>query len=98
MSDGNYVTLGDDRNPVHVWYDAKDEEIHLTCNDPRLNGQKPGLHVVVNAKLTSANYNPATFNQLARLLRLEGKSAPAEAELHPRQLAQRDQVIKQAGG
>ncbi|MDT7805003.1 MAG: hypothetical protein QOI78_8436 [Actinomycetota bacterium] len=101
MGTGNYATLGDDRNPVHVWYDEKGGEIHLTCNDPRLtdeNGQKPGFRTVFNANPRSADYSPANFNRLARYLRQQGKPAPAEAELHPRQLAQRDDVIRQAGG
>jgi hypothetical protein len=101
MTAANHTTLGDDRNPVTVWYDEGTQSIHLTCNDPRLtdeNGQKPGFRTVFNANPRSADYSPANFNRLARYLRQQGKPAPAEAELHPRQLAQRDDVIRQSGG
>ncbi|MFJ1758858.1 hypothetical protein ACIOD2_00995 [Amycolatopsis sp. NPDC088138] len=51
-----------------------------------------------NANPRSADYSPANFNRLARYLRQQGKPAPAEAALHTRQLARRDDVIRQAGG
>lgn len=94
---GNYVRLGDARNPVHVWYDENTASIHLTCNDARLtdeHGQKPGFRTVFNANPRSADYNPGNFNRLARFLRLQGKPAPAEAPLHPRHLDRREEVTK----
>ncbi|MET9000354.1 hypothetical protein [Amycolatopsis sp. NPDC004169] len=45
-----------------------------------------------NANPASADYHPANFNRLGRYLRQQGKTAPAEAPVHPRHLAQRDQV------
>jgi hypothetical protein len=103
MTTGNYVILGDDRHPVTIWYDQKTESIHLACGDPRLtdeNGEKPGFHVRYNANPLSADYNPANFNRLGRYLRQQGKTAPAEVAVHPRQLAQRGQVAGElaAGG
>jgi hypothetical protein len=97
-SGGNYVQLGDARNPVHVWYDENTASIHLTCNDPRLTdeqGQKPGFRTVFNAKPRSADYNPGNYNRLARFLRQQGKPAPDEAPLHPRHLDRRAQVIEE---
>lgn len=97
MTTGNYATLGDDRNPVNVWYDEGTQSIHLTCSDPRLtdeHGQKPGFRTVFNANPRSADYSPANFNRLARYLRQQGKPAPDEAPLHPRHLAQRGDVIE----
>lgn len=96
VSSGNYAQLGDDRNPVHVWYDPEDASIHLTCRDPRLtdeHGGKPVFRVVFNANPASADYHPRNFNRLARFLRQEGKSAPDEVPVHPRHLALRPQVV-----
>ncbi|QKV73176.1 hypothetical protein [Amycolatopsis sp. Hca4] len=95
MTTGNYVILGDDRHPVTIWYDEGTESISLTCSDPRLtdeNGEKPGFRVRFNANPASADYHPANFNRLGRYLRQQGKTAPAEAPVHPRHLAQRDRV------
>ncbi|MEV6873274.1 hypothetical protein [Amycolatopsis sp. NPDC051128] len=92
MTTANYVTLGDDRHPVNVWYDEKTQSIHLTCDDPRLtdeNGEKPGFRLRFNANPQSADYHPANFNRLARYLRQQGKPAPDVAEEHPRRLDQR---------
>lgn len=98
MSAGNYEIVGDDRNPFNVWYDEQNRSIHLTCNDPRLtdeNGQKPGFFAEFNANPRSADYDPANFNRFARYLRRQGKSAPDEVPVHPRQLAQRSRVIEE---
>lgn len=92
----NYSRLGTEDDPVHVWYDEGTQSIHLTCNDRRLtdeNGEKPGFRVVFNANPRSADYSPANFNRLARFLRTQGRPAPEEAPLKPRQLNRRQQVI-----
>jgi hypothetical protein len=46
---------------------------------------------VFNANPRSADYSQSDFNRLARYPRQQGKPAPAEAELHARQPAQRDE-------
>jgi hypothetical protein len=97
MSTGNYATLGEDRYPFNVWYDEDNQAIHLTCTDPRLtdeNKQKPGFFTEFNANPRSADYDPANFNRFARYLRQQGKAAPDEVPVHPRQLAQRARVIE----
>jgi hypothetical protein len=45
----------------------------------------------------SLDYNPATFNRLARALYTKDVPAPAEVPLHPRHLRYRDAVIKELG-
>ena len=97
MTTGNYATLGEDRYPFTVRYDEESQSIHLTCGDPRLtdgNGQKPGFFREFNANPRSADYDPGNFNRFARYLRQQGKAAPDEVPVHPRQLAQRPQVIE----
>ncbi|WP_328647677.1 hypothetical protein OHS58_07650 [Amycolatopsis sp. NBC_00348] len=101
MSDGNYAILGDAQYPVKIWFHEPSQTMHLTCNDPGLtdeDGARPGFRVKFNANPRSADYNPATFNRLARYLREHGKPAPDAVALHPRDLPLRDQVIEQAGG
>jgi hypothetical protein len=100
MSNGNYAILGEDRYPFHVWYDEDNRAIHLTCTDPRLtdeSGQKPGFFREFTANPHSADYDPANFNRFARYLRQQGKAAPDEVPIHPRQLAQRPRVIEALG-
>jgi len=71
--------------PIKVWFDGR--VIHLVIVDPELtdeNDERPNVRLRFNADSNSADYNPATFNRLARYLRAHGKPAPAtDAPLEP---------------
>ncbi|MGI5133173.1 hypothetical protein ACQEVB_40675 [Pseudonocardia sp. CA-107938] len=86
---------------VEIFYDQPDQSISLVTDDGRMtdeNGQRPGFRVTFNANPKSADYNPANFNRLARLLRAEGRPAPAEVPVKQRQLNRRSTVIAELTG
>src|SRR5215471_1342173 len=84
---------------VNVWFDPKQPtEIHLTINDPDLvhpGTGKDGLHLAISSRLTSANFDPKTFNTCRALLAEFNKPHPAEAadESIPRRLDRRKQHL-----
>lgn len=72
----------------------------MATNDPLFTdeqGDRPGIRVVFSSNPRSADYNPATFNRLARALDAAGVAAPSPVPVHPRHLRHRDGVINQLG-
>jgi hypothetical protein len=99
VPDGNYL----EADGFTIWWsDTQPDRIHLTLSrDERFtdeHGGKPGIRVVFSSNPRSADYNPATFNRLARALDAAGKEAPAEVPVHSRKLADRPKVVAELLG
>lgn len=96
-----FITAGDSGHAFNIfWHPGQPDRIHMATNDPTFTdeqGAKPGIRVVFSSNPRSVDYNPATFNRLARALSAAGAAAPAEVPVHPRHLRYRDAVIKQLG-
>ena len=97
-----FITVGDRTgHPFNIFWDpGQPDRIHMATNDPAFvdeDGGKPGIRVVFSRNPRSADYNPATFNRLARALKAAGAAAPGEVPVHPRHLRYRDAVIKKLG-
>lgn len=104
MSDDltKFITVGDvPGSPFNIfWQPSQPDRIHMATNDERFvdeDGGKPGIRVVFSSNPRSVDYNPSTFNRLARALAVAGAAAPAEVPIHPRHLRYRDAVIDQLG-
>lgn len=63
---GTQVTL----SSAKVWYDAKQDQMHLTVNDPDMPG---GMHIVFNPNDSSVNHHPINYNKSGALLAKHGK-------------------------
>jgi hypothetical protein len=74
---GDYVAT----ESFTVWYDEKQDQIHLTTNDADFThaGTGPGMRVVFSRNPKSANFHPSNFNRCRDILIAYGKSAPPEA-------------------
>lgn len=97
-----FLRVGDKPgHPFNIfWAASQPDRIHMATNDPDFldeNGARPGIRVVFSSNPRSVDYNPATFNRLARALRAAGAEAPGDVPLHPRHLRYRDALIKQLG-
>jgi len=96
-----FITAGNTGHPFNIfWSPSQPDRIHMATNDPEFTdevGGKPGIRVVFSSNPRSVDYNPATFNRLARALKAGGADAPDEVPVHPRHLRYRDAVIKQLG-
>ncbi len=96
-----FITAGDSGHAFNIfWHSGQPDRIHMATNDPSFTdeqGSKPGIRVVFSSNPRSVDYNPATFNRLARALAKAGAAAPSQVPLHPRHLRYRDAVIKQLG-
>jgi hypothetical protein len=97
-----FITVGDrPGHPFNIfWSPAQPDRIHMATNDPAFvdeQGVRPGIRIVVSSNPRSVDYNPATFNRLARALRSAGAEAPDEVPLYQRHLRYRDAVIKELG-
>ncbi len=107
MASGNsespkFITVGDTPgHPFNIfWASSQPDRIHMATNDPSFTdevGGKPGIRVVFSSNPRSVDYNPATFNRLARALKASGADAPEEVPVHPRHLRYRDAVTKKLG-
>lgn len=93
-----FITAGTGGHPFNIfWQPAQPDRIHMATNDPTFTDQdqlRPGIRVVFSSNPRSADYNPATFNRLARALASAGAAAPPEAPVHRRHLRDRDALIK----
>lgn len=95
-----FITVGGDQPFNIFWSPTQPDRIHMATGDPRFTdetGGRPGIRVVFSSNANSADYNPATFNRLARALAREGADAPAEVPVHRRHLRYRDGVIRELG-
>ena len=96
-----FITAGDSGHPFNIfWHPGQPDRIHMATNDSTFTdetGGKPGIRVVFSSNPRSVDYNPATFNRLARALKDAGAHAPSPVPIHPRHLRYRDAVIKQVG-
>ena len=96
-----FITAGDGGHAFNIfWHPGQRDRIHLATNDPTFtdeSGGRPGIRVAFSRNPRSADYNPATFNRLARAPRDAGADAPAEVPIHRRHLRYRDAVIGQIG-
>lgn len=74
------------------WHPSQADRVHLVTADDRFvdeHGARPGLHVVFSSNPNSADYHPANFNRVARVLRAAGVPAPADVPVTSRRLADR---------
>lgn len=97
-----FLTVGDKPgHPFNIfWSPAQPDRIHMATDDPAFvdeQGARPGIRVVVSSNPRSVDYNPGTFNRLARALRQAGADGPEDVPIHHRHLQYRDAVIKQLG-
>jgi hypothetical protein len=97
-----FITVGDrPGHPFNIfWHPGQPDRIHMATGDPAFAdeaGGKPGIRVVFSANPRSVDYNPATFNRLARALKAAGAAAPDEVPVHRRHLRYRDAVIRELG-
>jgi len=96
MSGEKFLKLND----VTVWWAAhQPDRVHVTSGDPQFtdeNGEKPGLRIVFSSNPKSADYNPGSFNRVARALADADIAAPPLVEVRPRHLRYRDAIITEA--
>ena len=82
MAEQTYLTIGDGPNRFTAFWDpGQPDRIHLATADDRFtdeNGAKPGIRIVFSSNPGSADYNPGSYNRVARALRAIGAPAPAE--------------------
>jgi hypothetical protein len=97
-----FITVGDTvGHPFKIfWHPGQPDRIHMATNDPAFvdeAGGKPGIRVVFSSNPRSVDYNPSTFNRLARALKAAGAEAPVEVPVHRRHLRYRDAVMRELG-